>query len=62
MDSRRPGRRIWLLASSGQAGAPALSDEVPDHSQDASIVGWVVFSSMHHYTDKATGLRAACDI
>lgn len=41
------------MASSGQAGAPALSDEVPNHSQDASIVGWVVFSSMHHYTDKA---------
>ena len=42
-----------MLASSGQAGAPALPDDVPDHSQDASIVGWVVFSGMQHYTDKA---------
>jgi hypothetical protein len=52
------GRRIWLLASSGQPGTPALSDEVSEHSEAARIVGWVVFSEVRHYTDKAAWVIA----
>lgn len=98
------GRRIWLLASSGEAGAPALGIKVEEGSPAAAIVsshchpctgqgqsllrcrrpdartashkappkpqrrhhpscavsaaffwqvGWVIFSEVKHYTDRA---------
>lgn len=52
------GRKVWLLASSGEAGAPALGNAVKEGSPAATIVGWVVFSGVTHYTDRQTWTAA----
>lgn len=54
----RAGRRVWLLASSGEAATPALGDAVKAGSPAAAIVGWVLFSGVEHYTDRQTWAAA----
>lgn len=52
LPSNLSGQRIWLLATSGKAGVAALDDKVQAGHPGATIVGWVTFSGVTHYTTR----------
>lgn len=52
-------RRIWLLATNGQPGVGALEDTVRAGQADVSIVGWVTFASVTHFTSRDAWAAAA---
>lgn len=46
------GQRIWLLATNGKPGVATLGNKVEVGSPGATVVGWVVFSGVTHYTTR----------
>jgi len=52
------GRRIWLMATNGEPGVPSLGNRVPAAHPGATLVGWVTFSGVIRYTDRAAWAAA----